>query len=138
MINRPMLLVLSCFIVLSLSILPAYSQQMSKMNDDSSSTKNQRMKNMDGPMGNEEEEVAHPFYSHMGMPEAVGMYSLRLTALSTQMDGKSKADFGFHFETGLSKIVGLHIRHERFLFNARPAIMFLFLVIKRKNGMNEF
>ena len=138
MSNRLPLLVLSSFIVLSPSILPAYSQQMSKMNADSSSVKNQRMKNMDSPMGNEEEEVAHPFYSHMGMPEAVGMYSLRLTALSTQMDGKSKADFGFHFETGLSKIVGLHIRNDRFLFNAHTEIMFQFLVIKSKNGMNGF
>jgi len=136
---------LSCLIVLSLSTFSAYSQQMPKMNTDSSSAKNQKMKNidkpvgnMDNPMGNMEEEVAHPFFTHMGIPEAVGMYSLRLSALSTQMDGKSKPDFGIHFETGLSKFVGLHIRNDRVLYNAHTEIMFQFAAIRSKNGMNGF
>ena len=117
-----------CCIILSLTIHSAYSQQMQNMNNDSSG----REQSMT------EEEVAHPFFTHMGMPEAVGMYSLRLTALSTQMDEKSKADFAFHFETGLSKFVGLHIRNDRFLDNTHTEIMFQFAVIRSKNGMNGF
>jgi hypothetical protein len=129
---------LICFIALILSGHSAYCQQMQEMNSDSSSTKNQRMKNMDMPIDKQEEELAHPFYTHMGMPDDVGTYDLRITALSTQMDGKSKADFGFHFETGLSKFVGLHIRNNRFLFNPHTEIMFQFAAIRSKNGINGF
>ena len=129
---------LSCLIALSLSTFSAYSQQMPKMDTDSSSTKNKKMKKMDKRMENMEEEVAHPFFTHMGIPEAVGMYSLRLSVLSTQMDGKSTADFGIHFETGLSKFVGLHIRNDRVLTNAHTEIMFQFAAIRSKNGMNGF
>ena len=56
---------LSCFIILSLNTFSAYSQQMQKMNTDSSG----REQSM-----SDEEEVAHPFFTHMGMPEAVGMF----------------------------------------------------------------
>ena len=129
---------LSCLIALSLSTFSAYSQQMPKMNTDSSSTKDKKTKNMDKPDDNMEEEVAHPIYTHMGMPEAVGLYSLRLAALSTQIDGKTKADFAFHFETGLSKFVGLHIRNDRFLDNTHTEIMFQFAAIRSKDGMSGF
>jgi hypothetical protein len=72
------------------------------------------------------------------MPEAVGTYSLRLAALATRMDGKTKGDFAFHFETGLSKFVGLHIRNDRFLDNTHTEIMFQFAVIRSKDGMSGF
>jgi len=86
----------------------------------------------------DDEEIAHPFFTHMGMPEAVGTYSLRLAALATRMDGKTNADFAFHFETGLSKFVGLHIRNDRFLDNTHSEIMFQFAVIRSKDGMSGF
>lgn len=82
-------------------------------------------------------EIPHPFFTHMGMPEGVGTYSLRTAALLTnQTNGKSKGDFAFHFETGLSKTVGVHIRNDRFLMNPSTEIMFQFAVLKSKNGMN--
>ena len=76
---------------------------MPKMKADSSSTKDKKMKNMDKPainpdkpMDNMEEEVAHPFFTHMGIPEAVGMHSLRVSVLSTIRTGKSPGDCGSH------------------------------------------
>lgn len=118
------------FIVLSLGIFSAYSQQMPKMNIDSAGKNKNQM--------SDDEEIAHPFFTHMGMPEAVGTYSLRFAALATKMDGKTKADFAFHFETGLSKFVGLHIRNDRFLDNTHTEIMFQFAVIRSKDGMSGF
>jgi hypothetical protein len=108
---------------------------MPKMNTDSA-----KVKNADGKRSqmSDDEEIAHPFFTHMGMPEAVGIYSLRLAALATRMDGNTKGDFAFHFETGLSKIVGLHIRNDRFLDNTHTEIMFQFAVIKSKDGMSGF
>lgn len=83
------------------------------------------------------EEIPHPFFTHMGMPEAVGTYSLRTAALATNgVAGNTKGDFAFHFETGLSENVGLHIRNDRFLMNKSTEIMFQFPVIRSKNGMN--
>lgn len=122
---------LSSFIVFGLSIFSAYSQQIPNMNNDSTNFKT-------GEMG-DDEEIAHPFFTHMGMPEAVGTYSLRTSALLTKpMDGKSKGDFAFHLETGLTKFVGLHIRNDRFLDNTHTEIMFQFAVIRSKDGMSGF
>ena len=133
--KRSFLILLSIFLLFGFS---SYSQEMKKMNTDSLSVKNQSMKNMQKPMNDMEEEVAHPFFTHMGIPEAVGMYSLRLSALSTQMDGNSKGDFGFHLETGLSEFIGLHIRNDAFLNSAHTEIMFQFAAIRSKNKMNGF
>ena len=119
-----------CFAVMLLCSYSVRSQQMPTMNNDSLSVQKQSM--------SDDEEIAHPFFTHMGMPEAIGTYSLRTAALLTQMDGKSKADFAFHFETGLSKFVGLHIRNDRFLANSHSEIMFQFAVIRSKDGMSGF
>ena len=110
---------LSSIIVFGLSIFSAYSQQMPNMNNDSANIKTSQM--------GDDEEIAHPFFTHMGMPEAVGTYSLRTSALLTKpMDGKSKGDFAFHLETGLTKFVGLHIRNDRYLWQ-----------IVRRNEINQ-
>ena len=122
---------LSSIIVFGLSIFSAYSQQMPNMNNDSANIKTSQM--------GDDEEIAHPFFTHMGMPEAVGTYSLRTSALLTKpMDGKSKGDFAFHLETGITKFVGLHIRNDRFLDNTHTEIMFQFAVIRSKDGMSGF
>ena len=131
-----MQIVLCNCIVLVLTGFSAYSQQMPKMINDSSIIKDDGMKS-ESKMSSDD-EIVHPFFTHMGMPEAVGTYSLRTTALTTQMDGKTKADFAFHFETGLSKFVGLHIRNDRFLDNTHSEVMFQFAVIRSKDGMSGF
>ena len=114
----------------SLSIFPAFSQQMQKMNTDTSQNNTQDMQNkMMLPMA---------FFTHMGMPLNVGTYGLRVASLEVQNDGETKTEFNFQFETGLSKTVGLFLGGEG-LFDA-PTLeaMFQFLVWKSKNGMNGF
>jgi len=70
--------------------------------DQSAQDPKMNMANMD----TNEQEVAHPFFSHMGMPEAVGVFSLRLGGLVYRDDDKTNPDFAFHFETGLTKFIG--------------------------------
>ena len=121
---------LFCLIALIFNGHFAYSQQMPKMKNDSSSVKDTTMKSMDKPMST----MAHPFYTHMGIPQSVGNYSLRFAVTSTQIEGKSQADFDLQFETGLTKFAGLLVR----LQSEKTEIMFHFLAIKSKNGMNGF
>ncbi len=124
------------FIIFCVSTFSAYSQQMTKMNNDSAKGASPNVTDKRSQMSGDV-EIPHPFFTHMGMPEAVGAYSLRTAALLTkQVDGKTKGDFAFHFETGLSKSVGLHIRNDRFLMNSATEIMFQFAVLRSKNGMN--
>ncbi len=122
------------FIIFCVATLPAFSQDMQKMKTDTSVT------GKIAPLAEEKEdhEIAHPFFTHMGMPDPVGSYSLRLPVTATRMDGKTKADFGFHLETGLSKTIGLHIRNDRFLNNSHTEIMFMFAAIRSKDGMSGF
>ena len=128
---------LSSFIIFSVSTFSAYSQEMPKMNTDTSKAMYQNTGDKKSPM-NDDEEIAHPFFTHMGMPDPVGSYSLRFPVTATRMDGNTKADFGFHFETGLSKFIGLHIRNDRFLTNTHTEIMFQFAAIRSKDGMSGF
>ncbi len=90
------------------------------------------------PSGQEEGEVAHPFLTHMGVPEGVGVFSLRGSGLITRADGSDKGDFAFHFETGLTKSIGLHVRNDAFRTNPRTEVMFQFAAIMSKNGMSGF
>ena len=83
-------------------------------------------------------EVPHGFFTHEGLPDPVGSFSLRTTALSTRTDGKSTGDFAFHLETGLTKRVGLHIRNDRFLNNTRTEAMFQFVAISNESGTMGF
>ena len=128
---------MSSFIILSVSTFSAYSQEMPKMNTDTSKAMYQNTGDKKNQM-NDDEEIAHPFFTHMGMPDPVGSYSLRFPVTATRMDGNTKADFGFHFETGLSKFIGLHIRNDRFLYNTHTEIMFQFAAIRSKDGMSGF
>lgn len=89
-------------------------------------------------MGNEMEEVAHPFFSHMGVPEAVGVFNLRLSGLLTNNEGKKDGDFAFHFETGLTNFIGIHIRNDGFLDRQHSELMFQFAALRSKDGMSGF
>lgn len=86
----------------------------------------------------EEEEVPHPFFTHMGLPEGVGVYNLRVLGTATRADGSSDGDFAFHFETGLTSRIGLHVRNDRFRTNDKTEAMFQFTAFVSKNGMNGF
>ncbi len=130
--------------IFSFASLPAFSQGIQKIKTDTSAT------GTIVPLAGEKEEpeLAHPFFTHMGMPDAVGNYSLRVpTTLTkenatvvdgTKVDGKTQANFGFHFETGLSKTIGLHIRNDRVSSNSFTEVMFQFVAIRSKDGMSGF
>jgi hypothetical protein len=59
---------------------------MSKLNTDSTKVKFQNTSDKMGQM-TDDKDLAHPFFSHMGMPHEVGSYSLRLSALATTQNG---------------------------------------------------
>lgn len=82
----------------------------------------------------EEEEVPHPFFTHEGLPDAVGNFSLRGTALETRANGRTKGDFAFHFETGLTKSIGVHIRNDQYRETPRTEIMFQFAAAVSEDG----
>lgn len=87
-------------------------------------------------------ELPHPFFTHMGMPEGVGVFSLRVGGLVNQgadpsMGGRS-SDFFFHFETGLTERIGLHVRNDQFRSMPRTEVMFQFLALSTRDGMAGF
>jgi hypothetical protein len=86
----------------------------------------------------QDEEVAHPFFTHMGVPEAVGVFSLRVAGLATRVEGRTEGDFAFHLETGLTSFIGLHVRNDRFLDKPRSEVMFQFAAARSKDGMSGF
>lgn len=90
------------------------------------------------PAGGEEAELPHPFFTHMGLPEGVGNFNLRLLGLATRAEGRSDGDFAFHLETGLTKSIGLHVRSDRFLASRRVEAMFQFAAYVSKDGMSGF
>lgn len=86
----------------------------------------------------EKEEIAHPFFTHEGLPDAVGSYSVRLSGLATKADGSTKGDFAFHVETGLTDTIGLHIRSDQFLQGRRTEAMLQFVAWKSQDGESGF
>jgi len=83
-------------------------------------------------------DIVHPFFTHMGMPDAVGHYALRLSGVATREEGHTHGDVGFHLETGLSERIGLHIRNDRVSNNAHTEIMSQYAAIRSRDGMSGF
>ena len=83
-------------------------------------------------------EVPHPFFTHMGLPEGVGVFNLRAAGLATRAEDETEGDFAFHLETGLTRLIGLHIRNDRFLDVPRTEAMFQFAAITSRDGMSGF
>ena len=86
----------------------------------------------------EDIELPHPFFTHMGLPEGAGVFNLRTLGLATRADGRTDGDFAFHLETGLTRLIGLHIRNDRFLDRPRTEAMFQFAAFVSKDGMSGF
>ena len=86
----------------------------------------------------EEAEVPHPFFTHMGLPEGVGNFNLRVLGIATRAGGQSDGDFAFHLETGLTQNIGLHLRNDRFLNNDKTEAMFQYTALISKDGMSGF
>lgn len=127
----------TCLVALGYFGCPAYGQGTLAGNSPQAAASPQALKTNQTKMGGEE-EVAHPFLTHMGVPEAVGVYSLRLGALGTRAEGRTDGDFAFHFETGLTQFIGLHVRNDMFRDRPRTEAMFQFAAVRSKNGMSGF
>lgn len=85
-----------------------------------------------------EAELPHPFFTHMGLPEGLGVFNLRLAALATNVNGRTEGDFAFHLETGLTRSIGLHVRNDRFLAVPRTEAMVQFAAFTTRDGMSGF
>lgn len=83
-------------------------------------------------------EIAHPFFTHEGLPDAVGSYSLRTSGLVTRAHGATKEDFAFHLETALTETIGLHIRSDQFLQGRRSEMMLQFVAWRSQDGESGF
>lgn len=83
-------------------------------------------------------EVPHAFFTHMGLPEGVGNFNLRVLGIATRADAKTDSDFAFHLETGLTQKIGLHIRNDRFLSNDKTEAMFQYAAFVSEDGMSGF
>jgi hypothetical protein len=89
-------------------------------------------------MAEGEMDMVHPFFTHMGLPDPVGHYALRLSGVATREEGHTRGDFGLHLETGLLDRIGLHIRNDRVLNNAHTEIMLQYAAIRSRDGMSGF
>ena len=89
-------------------------------------------------MSEEGMDVLHPFFTHMGMPDPVGHYALRLSGVAAREDEHTKGDLGFHLETGLAERTGLHIRNDRVSNNAHTEIAFQYAAIRSRDKMSGF
>lgn len=83
-------------------------------------------------------EIPHPFFTHEGLPDAVGRASVRGSGLATRIDGRTKGDFAYHVETGLTETIGLHLRSDQFLESRRSEVMFQFVAWKSQDGESGF
>ena len=142
--NRISSFSLLCLLVIAVFLQPAFCQSNDTMKEMDmggqtqdtikSVEPNQAKMNMDeGEM-----DIVHPFFTHMGMPEAVGHSALRLSGVATREEGDTRGDFGFHLETGLSERLGLHIRNDRVSNNAHTEIMLQYAAIRSQDGMGGF
>lgn len=57
-------------------------------------------------------EMAHPFMSHMGLPDPPGASSLRLTGIQRTGDAGSGTDIAIHAEAGIAPRLGIHLRND--------------------------
>lgn len=81
-----------------------------------------------------EMEIAHPFLTHEGLPDAVGVLSTRATGLVTRAEGSTQGDFGYHLETGITNNLGLHIRSDESLRSRRSEVMLQYAILKSADG----
>ena len=123
------------FLLLLVTIVLIISYSVSALAQSQQGQQNMPMDMSNMKMG-EEMEIAHPFFTHMGMPEGLGTLNFRFAGLAIRDNGKIEGDFAFHLETGITKYVGLHIRNNRFLDEPRTELMFQFIAMKSSDGMS--
>jgi len=142
--NRISLLMLLCLAVMVVFLKPDFCQSNDTMKgmdmggQTQGTIKSVAQDQAKMNMGEEEMDMVHPFFTHMGLPDPVGHYALRLSGVATSEEGHTRGDFGLHLETGLLDRVGLHIRNDRVLNNAHTEIMLQYAAIRSRNGMSGF
>jgi len=125
-------------IILIALLFIANQSVFSQMNDTVKMQSQQPNKEMNMKMENDMDMMVHPFFSHEGVPDDVGEYNLRLSGLLTNNEGIKDGDFAFHFETGLTNSIGLHIRNDGFLDREHTELMFQFATLRSKDKMSGF
>ncbi|MCX5656637.1 MAG: hypothetical protein NTZ48_00140 [Candidatus Omnitrophica bacterium] len=142
--NRTSFLVLSCLSVMAVLLQPAFCQSNDTMKGMDMGGQTQDTIKSAAPdqakmnIGEEEIDMVHPFFTHMGLPDPVGHYALRMSGVAIREEGRTRGDFGFHLETGLARRLGLHIRDDRVSNNAHTEIMFQYAAIQSLDGMSGF
>jgi len=123
-------------------LVSTFGQQVSNTQKDSADFKNKETKEIQNQI-----MIPTAFFTQMGIPLNIGTYSFKAAGLPTQIDGKTKMQYNFQLESGLSKTVTFYLDGKALFFNPTleeslqfPVIdaMFQFSVIKSENGLCGF
>jgi hypothetical protein len=143
-LNRISLFAFLCLLMIMVFLQPAFCQSNDTMKGMDMGGQTQNTVKSAAPnrakmnMAEGEMDMPHPFFTHMGLPDPVGHYALRLSGVATRAEGHTRGDFGLHLETGLLDRIGLHIRNDRVLNNAHTEIMLQYAAIRSQDGMSGF
>lgn len=79
---------------------------------------------------------SHPFLAHMGMPDAPGEISTRITSFERRTDGQSTGTYGFHIESGVFNNLGLHLRNDGFANHPNSELMLQYALFKSDSKLS--
>jgi hypothetical protein len=127
----------ACFIVLATCGFPAYGQQ-SPQNNTASVVFGQKQEDQAGKIRMNDENVAHSYFSDIGVPAAAGVFHPRLFGLATRAESHTEGNFTSPCGTRLTSFKELHVINEKFPANPRTIAAFQFKDATSKVGMNGF
>jgi hypothetical protein len=85
-----------------------------------------------------EGELPHSFFTPMGLAEGVGNLNLWSLGVAMRTDNLTRGDFPFHWETGLTGTIGLHLRNSHFPSAPFTEAMIQFPAVVIQDGMKGF
>jgi hypothetical protein len=133
---------IACFVIFTINIYSLYGQSIKNTPFDSTSVKELYIIDKQDQIN-----LPFPFFTNIGLPLNVGTFSIKAAALPTQDDGKTKMQYNFQLETGVTKTVGLVFSGKALFYDPTveesmqfPVIDVLakFLAFKSDNGLNGF
>ncbi|MEO6540850.1 MAG: hypothetical protein ABIN74_07680 [Ferruginibacter sp.] len=134
------------FSVFLLGGFSSYAQEIKKTNNDSLSVKSKSVP--DKPLAAKENNkpkmadmFVHPFLTHMALPDPPGTMSLRATAFQQRSDSTVEQDLALHFEVGLIRNLGLHIRTDGIKTSPYSEVMLMYSFLhdaSYSNGLSVF
>ncbi len=108
-------------------------EEMSGFNLESATGSEHQGMSMEGTsMGHH--AFAHPFFTHMGMPDGPGEISMRTSAIQDAYNDNVSRDMALHIETGLWDRVGLHLRNDGIKANVHSEIMVQYAVLQNEHA----